>query len=117
MLGEGHDRPGIGIARTESEVGMAEAGTQTRLLVVDDEQSIREMVRGFLEKDGMTVVEATDGPSAVEIAREAAPEVVVLDVMLPASTGSRFSAESGPSRIPMSSSSRHATRRWTESWA
>jgi len=66
---------------------MGEAGTQTRVLVVDDEQSIREIVRAFLEKDGMTVVEAADGPSAVEIAREAAPEVVVLDVMLPGFDG------------------------------
>ena len=66
---------------------MAEAGTQTRVLVVDDEQSIREIVRGFLERDGMTVLEAADGPSAVEIAREAAPEVVVLDLMLPGFDG------------------------------
>jgi DNA-binding response OmpR family regulator len=81
------DGPGIGIARAGSEVGMADAGTRTRVLVVDDEQSIREIVRGFLEKDGMTVVEAADGPSAVEIAREAVPEVVVLDVMLPGFDG------------------------------
>ena len=66
---------------------MADAGTRTRVLVVDDEQSIREIVRGFLEKDGMTVVEAADGPSAVEIAREAVPDVVVLDVMLPGFDG------------------------------
>ena len=66
---------------------MADAGTRTRVLVVDDEQSIREIVRGFLERDGMTVVEAADGPSAVEIAREAVPDVVVLDVMLPGFDG------------------------------
>jgi len=87
MPGGGRDGPGIGIVRAESEVGMAEPGPQTRVLVVDDEQSIREIVRGFLEKDGMTVVEAADGPSAVEIAREAGPEVVVLDVMLPGFDG------------------------------
>ncbi|HEX7399329.1 MAG TPA: response regulator transcription factor [Candidatus Limnocylindrales bacterium] len=66
---------------------MAEAGTRTRVLVVDDEPSIREIVRGFLERDGMTVVEAVDGPSAVEVAREAAPDVVVLDLMLPGFDG------------------------------
>jgi DNA-binding response OmpR family regulator len=78
---------GIGIARAESEVGMAETGSRPSVLVVDDESSIRDIVRGFLERDGMTVVEAADGPSAVEIAREAAPDVVVLDLMLPGFDG------------------------------
>jgi two-component system, OmpR family, alkaline phosphatase synthesis response regulator PhoP len=66
---------------------MADSGKQTCVLVVDDEPSIREIVRAFLEKDGMAVVEAADGPSAVEIARAAVPEVVVLDVMLPGFDG------------------------------
>lgn len=60
---------------------------QTRVLVVDDEPSIREIVRGFLERDGMAVVEAADGPSAVELAQSASPDVVVLDVMLPGFDG------------------------------
>jgi DNA-binding response OmpR family regulator len=80
-------RLGLGVARAGSEVGMADAGSRTRVLVVDDEPSIREIVRGFLERDSMTVVEAADGPSAVEIAREAAPDVVVLDLMLPGFDG------------------------------
>ena len=66
---------------------MADSGNQTCVLVVDDEPSIREIVRGFLEKDGMAVVEAADGPSAVEMARTATPDVVVLDVMLPGFDG------------------------------
>lgn len=66
---------------------MAERGSRTCVLVVDDEPSIREIVRGFLEKDGMAVVEAIDGPSAVDLARATTPEVVVLDVMLPGFDG------------------------------
>ena len=66
---------------------MADSSIQTCVLVVDDEPSIREIVRAFLEKDGMRVIEAGDGPSAVETARAAAPEVVVLDVMLPGFDG------------------------------
>lgn len=62
-------------------------GEQIRVLVVDDEPSIREIVRGFLERDGMAVFEAADGPSAVEMARTATPDVVVLDVMLPGFDG------------------------------
>jgi Response regulators consisting of a CheY-like receiver domain and a winged-helix DNA-binding domain len=66
---------------------MADSGNKTCVLVVDDEPSIREIVRAFLEKDGMTVIEAADGASAVELARTGAPEVVVLDVMLPGFDG------------------------------
>ncbi len=58
-----------------------------RVLVVDDEPPIRAVVRGFLERDGLEVVEAADGPSAVEAARSAQPDVIVLDVMLPGFDG------------------------------
>lgn len=58
-----------------------------RVLVVDDEPPIRAVVRGFLERDGMVVRESDDGPSAVEAVRSFAPDVVVLDVMLPGYDG------------------------------
>jgi DNA-binding response OmpR family regulator len=57
------------------------------VLVVDDEPPIRAVVRGFLEREGMTVDEAADGPTAVEAARSLAPDVLVLDVMLPGFDG------------------------------
>jgi len=58
-----------------------------RVLVVDDEPPIRSIVRGFLEREGMQVTEAADGPGAVEQARAVAPDVVVLDIMLPGFDG------------------------------
>jgi DNA-binding response OmpR family regulator len=58
-----------------------------RVLVVDDEPPIRAVVRGFLEREGMTVAEAADGPGAVEAARAFSPNVVVLDIMLPGFDG------------------------------
>jgi len=58
-----------------------------RVLVVDDEPTIRAVVRGFLEREGMTVAEAADGPAAVEQVRVFAPDVVVLDIMLPGFDG------------------------------
>lgn len=58
-----------------------------RVLVVDDEPPIRAVVRGFLEREGMTVAEAHDGPAAVEQVRAFSPDVVVLDVMLPGFDG------------------------------
>jgi DNA-binding response OmpR family regulator len=59
----------------------------TRVLVVDDEPPIRAVVRGFLEREGMTVAEAADGPTAVEAVRAFLPDVVVLDIMLPGFDG------------------------------
>ena len=58
-----------------------------RVLVVDDEPPIRAVVRGFLEREGMTVAEAADGPAAVEAVRAFLPDVVVLDIMLPGFDG------------------------------
>ena len=58
-----------------------------RVLVVDDELPIRSVVRGFLEREGMQVAEAGDGPAGVEEARTFAPDVVVLDIMLPGFDG------------------------------
>jgi DNA-binding response OmpR family regulator len=60
---------------------------QPRVLVVDDEPPIRAIVRGFLERAGMSVAEAADGPAAVERARTFVPDVMVLDIMLPGFDG------------------------------
>jgi two-component system, OmpR family, alkaline phosphatase synthesis response regulator PhoP len=58
-----------------------------RILVVDDEPHIREVVRAYLVRDGHAVVTAADGDAALEIARRDAPDLVVLDVMLPLRSG------------------------------
>jgi DNA-binding response OmpR family regulator len=66
---------------------MTSTASPARILVVDDEPSIRAIVRGFLEREGMTVAEAADGPTAVEQVRAFAPDIVVLDIMLPGFDG------------------------------
>jgi len=55
----------------------------TRVLVVDDEDRIREIVRSYLERDGFEVAEARDGATALTTARDWRPDLVVLDVMMP----------------------------------
>ena len=69
------------------EERMPTSSTPVRVLVVDDEPPIRSVVRGFLEREGMEVSEASDGPTAVELARTFRPDVVVLDIMLPGFDG------------------------------
>jgi DNA-binding response OmpR family regulator len=59
----------------------------TRVLVIDDEAPIRLLCRVNLEAEGMDVVEANDGPSGLEKAREEVPDVILLDVMMPGLDG------------------------------
>ncbi len=58
-----------------------------RILLVDDEPPILELVRGYLEREGYEVSTARDGSTGLERARSDGPDVVVLDVMLPGMDG------------------------------
>jgi len=58
-----------------------------RALVVDDEAPLVALVRSYLEREGFDVETAGDGERAVELVRDTAPDVVVLDVMLPGIDG------------------------------
>ena len=65
----------------------------TRVLVIDDEAPIRLLCRVNLEAEGMEVLEAADGPSGLEKARAEAPDVILLDVMMPALDGWRVAEQ------------------------
>lgn len=58
-----------------------------KILVVDDEKRIVEIVKAYLERDGYKVIIAYDGKSALELARKEHPDLVVLDLMLPEVSG------------------------------
>ncbi|MGH8827379.1 MAG: response regulator [Jiangellaceae bacterium] len=58
-----------------------------QVLVVDDEPGIRRVLRGYLEAEGFEVVEAATAESAVSQVRRQAPDLVLLDVMLPDGDG------------------------------
>jgi len=57
------------------------------ILVVDDETTIREVVRRYLEREGFAVIEAENGNQALQHLREQAPNLIILDVMLPGLDG------------------------------
>lgn len=59
----------------------------TRVLVVDDEAPIRLLCRVNLEAEGMEVLEAPDGRSGLDLARQEKPDTVLLDVMMPGLDG------------------------------
>ncbi|HYM15741.1 MAG TPA: response regulator transcription factor [Dehalococcoidia bacterium] len=54
-----------------------------RIVIVDDDEHIRELASLYLQKEGFEVLWSADGPSAVEQIEKAAPSLVVLDLMLP----------------------------------
>lgn len=60
---------------------------QKKILVVDDEDTIREVVRRYLERDGFSVREAADGYEALDAIQESPPDLIVLDLMLPGIDG------------------------------
>ena len=64
-----------------------------RVLVVDDEAPIRLLCRVNLEAEKMEVLEAGDGPTGLEMARKAHPDVILLDVMMPGLDGWRVAEE------------------------
>jgi CheY-like chemotaxis protein len=58
-----------------------------RVLVVDDDQDIRALVRMILESKGMVVAEAATGEEALEELGKTRPDLVLLDVMMPGMSG------------------------------
>jgi DNA-binding response OmpR family regulator len=58
-----------------------------KILVVDDEKKIVDILKAYLERDGYRVIAAYDGRSALELARHDSPDLVILDLMLPEFSG------------------------------
>lgn len=58
-----------------------------RILIVDDEMHIRELIKFNLEKNGFKTIQAADGREAVELAKERQVDLIILDLMLPVIDG------------------------------
>ncbi len=57
------------------------------ILVCDNEEALRGLVRATLESDEYEIVEARDGDESVELAEKVRPDLIVLDMMMPGRTG------------------------------
>src|SRR5215469_693129 len=76
--------PGAAAATQGRGAGTQHAdGTPVRVLVVDDEPSLAELLSSVLRYEGWSVRTAGDGAEAVRTGREFRPDAVVLDIMLP----------------------------------
>ncbi|MHB9755951.1 response regulator transcription factor [Streptomyces sp. BYX5S] len=79
-------------------------GAAARVLVVDDDPTVAEVVAGYLDRAGYRVDRADDGPAALACATEHRPDLVVLDLMLPGMDGlevCRRMRERGPVPVIM----------------
>src|SRR2546426_8873493 len=54
-----------------------------RILIVEDHQTMREAIRLVLEPEGFEILEAGDGPSAIDAVRSGSPDLVLLDLGIP----------------------------------
>ncbi len=76
-----------------------------RVLIVDDELNIRNILEFSLNAEGFDVIVAENGEAAIELARTEAPDLIILDVMMPGLSGidtcARLKRESGTSQIPV----------------
>ena len=76
-----------------------------RVLVVDDEKFVRELIKIKLGRCGLTVLEATNGLEAVEMAKSLKPDMILMDVMMPKMNGfvacQQLKADPDTARIPI----------------
>jgi len=60
---------------------------RARVLVVDDDDTVRDVLRRYLARDGHEVIEAADGITGLNLVRSQQPDLLVLDLMLPGMDG------------------------------
>ena len=95
--------------RTAAEArAPARAGKQqpdTTVLVIDDDAAARDLIERFLVKEGFGVVSAASGEEGLRLAREARPDVITLDILMPSMDGwevlSALKADAELTRIPV----------------
>ncbi|HXH98271.1 MAG TPA: response regulator, partial [Gaiellaceae bacterium] len=78
------------------------SGGGATVLVVEDERKIRDLVRGYLEREGLAVLTTDSGAEGITLARNATPDLLVLDLRLPDVPGEEVAREvRGFSSLPI----------------
>ena len=60
---------------------------EEKILIIEDDRELQEIMRGFLKKEGYEVVQAFDGTDGIRLAKECSPTLILLDLMLPGADG------------------------------
>jgi DNA-binding response OmpR family regulator len=79
--------------RSTTRAGPAAIDTQATILIVEDDDDLRELLALNLERNGFAVAQAPDGAEGLRLARECRPDLVVLDLMLPKLDGRQVCRE------------------------
>lgn len=91
------------LAKAPTPPAIAPLGS--RVLVIDDEETVRDLMRRFLTREGLEVVTAKDGVEGLAIARELRPALITLDVLMPGLDGwsvlEALKADPGLADIPV----------------
>jgi CheY-like chemotaxis protein len=74
----------------QTGVSSLECEKMTRVLVIDDDPSIRQMVAYALDDEGYHVAEASDGQTALELVGQQHPDLILLDMKMPGMDGWEF---------------------------
>jgi hypothetical protein len=74
-------------APAEPTISAAGARATGKILVIDDEQTVRDLMRRFLAREGFDVVTAHDGEEGLALARQLHPALITLDVLMPGLDG------------------------------
>jgi DNA-binding response OmpR family regulator len=64
-----------------------------KIVVIDDEESVRDVVKAYLERDGFSVYVAANGRDGLALAERSSPDLIVLDLMLPDISGEEICKE------------------------
>lgn len=97
---EGTRRPKL--HATTMETQSASDAVRKLVLIVDDEAALVEILRVYLEDEGFDVMEASDGQTGLDLALEARPDIVLLDLNLPRLSGiEAFRRMRGASNVPV----------------
>lgn len=79
--------------------------TASRILIVEDEPSVADLIEAVLTGEGYTVAIANDGAQGLMLARDWSPDLILMDIMLPSVDGTtairRLKADAETSEIPI----------------
>ena len=54
-----------------------------KILIVEDDDDLRDVIKGYLKKEGYEILEADNGSDGIHLAKEENPDLIILDIMLP----------------------------------
>ncbi len=92
-----------GRLQLDSESSEGKNNMAAIVLVCDDEDVLRALVRATLTGSGYSLVEAADGDESLRLARELRPDLIVLDMMMPGRSGLEILAEIRQEAAPLGS--------------